>query len=305
MIFKQREESAELLSLRILNTRMRLTDKEKQHYFNLKKGYEGEVLFDSMVDMLLSNCYILNDLLLKLNNTLFQIDKLIILPEANYFYEIKNNEGDFYYELRGLYLKNGSEVNNPLNQLNRSESLLRQLLQNLKFNSPIHGSVVFVNPEFTLYQAPLNLPFIFPTQIHSLVRKLIMTTSKLNREHTFLAEKLRSLHIERSPYQTLPSYDFEQLQKGISCRACSSLATVIVGSRCVCKACGENESIETAVIRNVKEFQFLFPDRKITTNMIHEWCKIVESKKRIRTFLNKHFQIVGVRQWAYYVEKGH
>lgn len=305
MIFKQRKESAELLTLKILNSRMRLTDKEKQHYFNLKKGYEGEVLFDLMVDELECDCLILNDLLLKHNNTLFQIDKFIILPEANYFFEVKNNDGDYYYESRGLYLKHGTEVNNPLNQLNRSESLLRQVLQNLKFNSPIHGSVVFINPEFTLYQTPLNLPFIFPTQIHSLVRKLNKLNSKLNREHTLLAEKLRSLHIKRSPYQSLPSYDFEQLQKGISCRTCASLVTVIEGRMCVCKACGQKESIEAAVMRNVKEFQFLFPDRKITTNIIYDWCKIVESKKRIRNILNKHFQIVGVRQWAYYVEKNH
>jgi hypothetical protein len=145
---------------------MNLSDKDKQHFFNLKKGYEGEIIFDSLAEKLQCECFILNDLLLKLNNTMFQIDSLIIIQETIYFFEVKNFEGDYYYESDRLYKKSKSEINNPLNQLNRSESLFRQLLQSLGFNIPILASVVFINPEFTLYQTPLNKPFIFPTQVN-------------------------------------------------------------------------------------------------------------------------------------------
>lgn len=73
MVYKSRTESAELLILGSLNTRMNLSDKDKQHYLNLKKGYgyQGEVLFDSSIEKLQCECLILNDLLLKVNNTLF------------------------------------------------------------------------------------------------------------------------------------------------------------------------------------------------------------------------------------------
>ncbi|MGG1678040.1 hypothetical protein ACIFOT_20110 [Neobacillus sp. NRS-1170] len=43
MPFKGRVESDELKMLRILNTRMELSEEEKRHYLNLEKGYEGEV----------------------------------------------------------------------------------------------------------------------------------------------------------------------------------------------------------------------------------------------------------------------
>ena len=46
MPYKSRTKSSELLILKSLNTRMNLSVKDKQHYFNLKKGYEGEVEFD-------------------------------------------------------------------------------------------------------------------------------------------------------------------------------------------------------------------------------------------------------------------
>jgi hypothetical protein len=78
---------------------------------------------------------------------------------------------------------------------------LRQLLLNLGFNPQIDASVVFINPNFTLYQAPLNKPFIFPTQLDQYWDKLNTKPSKLNRKHKKLADQLISLHITESPYQ--------------------------------------------------------------------------------------------------------
>jgi len=71
MLYKSRTESQDLLILKSLNVRMNLPDKDKHHYLNLKKGYEGEVIFDSSVEKLECDCFILNDLLLKFNNTVF------------------------------------------------------------------------------------------------------------------------------------------------------------------------------------------------------------------------------------------
>jgi len=43
---------------------MDLSDKDKQHYSNLKKGFEGEQQFDSWTGKLETDCLVLNDLLL-------------------------------------------------------------------------------------------------------------------------------------------------------------------------------------------------------------------------------------------------
>jgi Nuclease-related domain len=298
--YKPRTESAELLILKSLNTRMNLSDKDKQHYFNLKKGYEGEIMFDLLTEKLQCECFILNDLLLKVNNTMFQIDSMIIISETIYFYEVKNYEGDYYFELDRFYKKPKFEINNPLHQLNRSESLLRQLLSNLGYNIPINASVVFINPEFTLYQSPLNKPLIFPTQVNRYLKTLNTTPSILNRKHKILADKLISLHIDNPPFKQLPPYEYDHLQKGITCSDCSSFSISVEGKNCVCKECGHEEAITNAVMRNVKEFKLLFPNLKITTNVIYEWCTGVVSKKRIRKILEKSFKIVGVHQWSYY-----
>ena len=164
---------------------MNLSEKDKQHYYNLKKGYEGEVMFDSLTEKLTCDCLILNDLLLKVNNTTFQIDSTIINSRnRSTFTKLKSLDGDYYYESDKLYTKNKLEITNPLIQLSRSESLLRQLFRNLGFKIPIDASVVFINPEFTLYQSPLNKPFIFPTQVNRYLNNLDMINSKLNGKHT-------------------------------------------------------------------------------------------------------------------------
>jgi len=128
MAYKPRVESSELQILRSLHTRMNLSDKDKQYLFNLNKGFEGEIMFDSLTEKLLCECYIVNDLLLKVNNTAFQIDSLIITAETIYFFEVKNYEGDYYYEADRFYKKAKSEVSNPLHQLVRSESLYFKVL---------------------------------------------------------------------------------------------------------------------------------------------------------------------------------
>ncbi|MGD6832348.1 nuclease-related domain-containing protein [Sutcliffiella halmapala] len=300
MIYKSRTESAELLILRSLNVRMELSEKDKQHYHSLQKGYDGEVMFDSLTGNLQCECLILNDLLFKINNTVFQIDSLILTANVLHFYEVKNFEGDFYYESERLYTKSKTEINNPLNQLNRGVSLFRQLLQSLGINMKIDPSVVFINPAFTLYQTPLDKPFIFPTQLDRHLNSIDKTSTKLSNKHKQLAAQLVSLHCTDSPYKQIPAYTLEGLRKGILCLKCASFSLAIEGHNCVCGECGYVEKAGEAVMRSVKEYKMLFPDKKITTNIMYEWCEVVKSKERIRKILGKNYKKLGVRQWAYF-----
>ncbi|WP_068676555.1 nuclease-related domain-containing protein [Oceanobacillus sp. Castelsardo] len=299
MAYKERTKSKELAILEILNDRMQLAKKDKQHYFNLKKGYEGEVMFDSLTEKLQCECLILNDLLLEVNNTTFQIDSLIIVQGKIHFYEVKNFEGDYYYESDKLYKKHKLEIINPLHQLSRSESLLRQLLLNHGFNLPIDASVVFINPKFTLYQLPLDKPIIFPTQIKSYLANLNATPSKLTKKHKKLADQLLALHMTESPYEKLPSYSYDQLQKGIICPNCHSFSATIGLKHYKCTKCQHKELLDEAVLRSIKEFKLLFPNKKLTTKTIHNWCQVVP-ERRIRNILLRKFTKIGEHRWSYF-----
>jgi hypothetical protein len=300
MLLKSRSMSKELIILKSLNIRMVLPEKAKRRYLNLEKGYQGEVMFDQLTDKLQSNVIVLNDLCLEYNNSIFQIDTLIISQETIYPIEVKNFEGNFYYESDSIQTLSNNEINNPLDQLKRINSLLRQLLQNIGFQIPIEGFVIFINPEFTLYQAPLNKPFIFPTQLNHFIKKLNHLPSKLDGKHKKLANQLISMHQTVSPYTKLPPYNFEKLKKGPICVICNSFMTLSANGKSIeCKN-GHKEDIVSAILRSVDEIKLLFPDKKITTNCVYEWCKVIESKKQICRILKQNFKLMGVGKWTYY-----
>ncbi|MBY0099654.1 nuclease-related domain-containing protein [Mesobacillus maritimus] len=301
MILKARKESDYLLAFRFLNKRIELTEKDKSYYLHLEKGYEGEVKFDQLVENLKEQRYIINDLLLEINNSYFQIDSLIISQGGIYLLDIKNFTGDCYYESDKFYsMKTGREYKNPIDQLKRSVTLFRQFLQLCKQYYIIEPSVIFINNEFTLYQAPKDKPIIFPTQLNRFITNLNKTPSTLDNGHKKLAQTLLSLHQTKNPFEILPPYNFNQLRKGITCLKCSSFSISINRKKCICRDCSYQEAVPTAVIRTVNEFQVLFPSEKITTNVIHEWCKVIDSKKRIGEILRKHYTVIGVHQWTYY-----
>jgi hypothetical protein len=301
MLFKSRTESDELLKMRSLNTRMDLSLEDKSHYYNLEKGYEGEVKFDQMAESLQEERYIINDLLLKVGNSYFQIDTTLISQDIIRLLDIKNFEGDFCLENDRFYaVKTGREYKNPIRQLHNSASQFRQLLQILKLNYLVEASVIFVNPEFALYNASIDLPIILPNQVNRFLTMINQTPSKLNAGHKNVAQKLVSLHQTKNPFSLVPKYNYEQLQKNLFCKFCYSLLVTFQNHLLVCGKCGGHETVEEGILRNVRELHLLFPERKITTSGIYEWCNIDLSKRTFRRVLNKNFTAFGKTSDCYY-----
>ncbi|WP_263315273.1 nuclease-related domain-containing protein [Bacillus sp. S3] len=238
-------------------------------------------------------------MLLKSNNTTFQIDSLII-QDVLYLFEIKNYEGDYYFEADNFYSMHETKIQNPLHQLNRCESLLSQLLLKHGYRIRIEAWVVFINPAFTLYQAPKNKPIIYPTQLDFLMNKLNASTMKLNDRHHKIADLLVSLLQTESPYTDLPNYDFDKIQKGLTCKACHSFSISVHGRKTLCDECGNEEGFEAAVMRSVRELKLLFPDRKITTNDVLNWCEMNVAQARISRILKKNLKVIGYGQWSTY-----
>lgn len=300
MFFKNRYESKELLIQRLLNSRMTLPVKEKQKYLYNEKGFEGECLFDGHLKRLSNDWVIINDLRMEHNNSEFQIDSLLISGRTIFPIEVKYLEGDYQIRDHLWYKVSGREIKNPLLQMERNATLLRTLLQDLKFNLPIEPYLVFNHPTFTLYNASLDPHIIFPTQLDRFIEKLILKSSNLGEKHYALAKKLVSMHMDESRHSKLPDYAYEQLKKGILCSSCRSLNTMLSERKIVCVECGGKENFDLAILRSVREFILLFPERKITTSNIQDWCGGV-SHRAIKRVLLKYFRPIGQNRYTYYV----
>jgi hypothetical protein len=124
IIIRSRKKSKELLIQESLIVRMNLSNKEVSNYLYNKKGYEGEVQFDILLEKSNIYCLVLNDLLFEINNKYFQIDKIIITQQGLIIFEVKNFEDEYYIEAGKWFTLPKKEIDNPLDQLNRSHSLL-------------------------------------------------------------------------------------------------------------------------------------------------------------------------------------
>lgn len=300
MELKTRCESEELLKLRYLNRRMTLTEKDKSYYLVKEKGYEGELIFDAHISRLTDNFITLNDLLFEVNNQHLQIDSLMIKQHSIFPFEVKNYEGDYYIKNDKWYSISETPITNPILQMERSETLLCRLLQQLGYTS-INPNLVFVNPNFHLYHAPMHKQIVFPTQIDRFLGALDKQPSTLNDSHFILANRLLSLHISKSPFSKVPEYKYEKLRKGNLCSKCLSFNLVVLNHNLVCLDCGCKESVSSAILRSVKEHMLLFPERKVTTAGISEWCGIFNTKKAIRKVLSANFKLVEHGRSSFYL----
>jgi len=301
MDIKPRSVPNDLKIRRLLRPRMTFTDAELKQLQSDEKGFEGECYFDQLISNSPASTYLhLKDLLLQWHNTTFQIDSCLISPHKIFLSDIKNFEGEFYIEGKRWFMMSGKEIKNPLQQLQRSEDLFRPLAQSIGLNLPIESNVVFVNPEFTLFNANKHLPIILPTQNKAFVRRL----GSVVCDNTLIeaAKKLALLHIEDSPFKFLhiPEYTYETLEKGISCVNCHKLSVRLVGRKLVCNECECQEDFDSGIIRTVEEFKLLLPDRYITVSTIVEWCGLNISRQRMQRVLKEHFAMIHHSVSTYY-----
>ncbi|HEY4601790.1 MAG TPA: nuclease-related domain-containing protein [Cerasibacillus sp.] len=299
---KELEKPKSLQKLQILFARSNLSRQEKQRYNKKMKGYIGEKEFYNLLKKNLpTNAIILHDLLLESNNSIFQIDNILVHGKTIFSFEVKNFEGEFYIDNGNWYVKaTQQEIRNPLHQLKKNDYLLRHLVQQLGYNIPIKSYLVFVNPEFTLYQLPVNLPIILPTQLNRFSQNLNRSFTPPNQGHHQLAKELKNLQITDSPFENITNYNFKQLKKGITCPKCFSLLSRHTLRTLMCGNCDFSEEMKHAILRSVVEFKILFPNKKITTNIIYEWCGKIVSKQTIRKILSENLIIIKTGRYSYY-----
>lgn len=71
----------------------------------------------------------------------------------------------------------------------------------------------------------------------------------------------------------------------------------------ICAYCGEREHLQSSILRNIKEFIFLFPEQQITTERMYQWCNFPIRKQRMRYVLRKNLIQKGSNKRAYYILK--
>lgn len=303
LVLKSREKSAQLKGYESLNSRLSLSKDDRAIYSHFKIGFEGETLFDSYVESILSgDVLVLHDLLLSVNGSSIQIDSLILLNNRVYLFEIKNYKGEYRFESGKYISKTGYSIVSPNNQLERTTTLFNQLMKQWNYSVNINENLVFINNEFTLFGAPPDDSVCLPTQVHTFLRNLNSQETALNPKMRQLANRLLDNHKQSVPFQLkLPAYEWKDLHKGPTCERCRSFAVEYTQRSCTCKACGLKTPKIHNIVGNIDEIRLLFPEMKITTHIVYEWLDGRATVRTIRRLLNSQYKRIGRSHDAHYL----
>ncbi|GAB2487626.1 nuclease-related domain-containing protein [Alkalibacterium psychrotolerans] len=295
-------ESKQLKILAELQRRQGLNKEDSDYLEQLLKGFEGEKIFDEKLESLNTEYLILQDLQLEVNRQTFQIDTLVLSESKIVVYEVKNYQGEYVYSDKELiHFPRGNVILNPLTQLNRSVTLLKILLQKLNIKSEVSGKVVFVNPSFVLYNSPPSKEILLPQQIEKHIRRLNSHSISIGSASNKLADKLLEMHKVDERFIKVPAYSFEGLIKQVNCLECRSEMVRQSLRKSVCSKCDFGARNEWLIQNEVEVFVLLFPEKKVTTTHIHDWCGRFFSAQSIYKVLSRKYVQVGSKKGNFYV----
>lgn len=292
--------SKELQVYQYLEGRRYFSREEQTAFYRARQGFEGErKLFNILQGQLDGEHIAIYGLLLNNHGTVFQLDCVVIFSRKVVMLEVKNHQGEFeFHEDRFYRITNDKYYPNPMHQLQRSDVNLREVLSNFIPGVPLESYVMFVHQAFTLFTERTST-IRLPSQIKSFIRTFNQTPGKIKEQHRVLAAQLVAAHMEDSPHIDLPGYHFDQLRKGVLCRDCRS-SMQLLNRRLYCQQCSYQEFIDSGLLRNVIEFQTLFPDFRITTTNIAAWCALGISDKSIRRILKAYLYHQSYNNKSYF-----
>lgn len=297
MAYKDRIKPELLRIYEILLTRTKISKDAYYYFLNLKKGFDGESLFDEYTKQFKIDHLFVNDLQLEVRNSSFQIDALMISAKVLVLYEIKNFEGFYQWGKAKFTRTSGTFLENPTMQLEKTKVRLELLLSEKGYSIEVKAYVIFVNPEFILLGAPSDANFILPGQILTHFRN-IQAPAQLSDEQIKLAEMLTSQHAPSYPRKK-PKYSYSELNKGILCPECGTLLKNYSGYFHSCNKCGEKVNVKKAIQSSIEDFRTLFPEDKLTSSRIMDWCGSGNQKRIYRILRNEH-QMIGKNRGRYY-----
>lgn len=302
IIKKQRRKSYQQFVLEILDKRMRLPGKEKHHLLNIQKGFAGELKLDSiMMKILEVDGILLNDLMFTNKGSTFQVDSFLITGVGNYLLEVKNYEGNFQFKNGNFLTYSEEQLTNPLTKVSTTGTKMSHLLKSWNFKPSFTPKLVFINPLCMIYNAPIDNTIVYPSQITRFFSKLNQQPFPLAESDYDLADKLLSEHQSEAAFsRKMPAYTFEALEKTMWCLQCHAKKLSWTQRSCRCDTCGYKSTVDEIFISHAEEFKLLFPDMKMTTNVLYQWTGKLVSVHQIQRILNKYYKKMGLTRGSFY-----
>lgn len=270
-----------------LNRRMSFKAHDQFRFTNSQLGSSGEFNFGK---------YLLNQSFdyLAIYDSEFeaslcpQLDFIVVTWDMIYLYDIKNFSGNYYYEDGEFFTSQKKKIRSPFIQLDRAYETLDILLRNAGIQFPITKRLIFINPEFQLYGNSDALPLVTHAQLNRHFQSIKNRSRKLDQRHHAIADYIESRRYEKDFYDIGIFYSYDRLKKGVWCCDCVCQALVSSHRHFLCPACRRYYTKTEAVMHCLYEFRLLFPEKKITSVLLRDWCGHTVSLETTRKVLSRY-----------------
>src|SRR5699024_2974126 len=247
------------------------------------KGFVGEKIVDRyLLENMPRQYIILPDVHLKVDESRFQIDTMIVTQYAIYLLEIKNFNGTVYFNTstnQFTRIENNIEqgFRDPLTQVELQQTKLAELLDLCGFHDiPIYNFVVIATPSTIL---KIDGP---PTEKITHKDRLLFKISSIEKQlidmnypqipSMSIAQHIQNIHQEYS-FDILHEYELtsNQIRLGIHCPVCEKLAMNRIYAYWKCAYC--NHRSKNAYISSLEEFTLIY-DLPFTNKMCRQFLQI-------------------------------
>ncbi|MBB4825141.1 hypothetical protein HNO89_002370 [Sporosarcina luteola] len=311
MIYKTRVESASLLVLRRLITRLPETH-EKYGYVSEEfrrrvAGFSGEAYFDKHINEFRPSYpyAILHDICLKQNGIYFQMDSLLISPAGITIFEVKNLAGKIIIKSDPTQFiqENSNErkiLPSPISELERKEIFLKQWLGQKGFDLTISGIVVLAyTNEIVMQDLPAK------QVINTQDVPILLYNQGLEREMIFfpqiqeIAKLMIAEHQEYVPEPLLQVMDIplNDILPGVICPECFHVGMERLLRRWLCNKCGCQST--NAHIQLIEDWLGLV-EKKLTNQQFRYFACIKDIHVAKRLLKNSGLSMYGKSRGAYY-----
>lgn len=297
-----------LNKLEILKKRMALNTSESKLLFLKRTGDEGETYVSKVLSERLEvQPLVLEDFLFEIDGSECQIDFLVMFEYECLLIEVKHYEGDFISGDEYITkVDSKKKYPNPLAQLARATDRLEKLFMRENIRMKIVALVIYTHPCFYLYHARVDSRIVFLSQMRKFVGELNQKPCRIGERHEKIFERLNSLRLETSAYEKKIVYEYEDLKKCITCAKCDGeMERRSTGDRkfIYCNMCGVREKLYDAILRNVAELEYLFPDKELTLTLVLEWVGGCITRKFLTKILLSRYELIKKGRSSYYIKK--
>lgn len=276
----------------------------------VKSGYVGEKRVDrEWIDMKIQFPHILLHGLMAENDQGFQhqLDTLFLSQHFVFVLEIKYYSGfiEFNEQTHQCIKKNFDGVvesySNPIDQVRRHRSFVRQQLLKLGIDLPVECAVVFSNPKSILERVDVLDVHLF--HVTGLRYKLSKMLEKYKMQKIFSEKELMSIgyhflgmhHIK--PWKI--SLDRKNLRTGVLCSECNFRETMKYKyGRWICMKCGNDNRV--AILEALNDYRLLWNDN-ISNREFREFTGVESKDAASRILRSLGFKSVGTFKDKWYI----